>query len=48
MQAHTYGKEARVIGKTTAFPAGQVGLCTTVGGIRLLDMLAGDQLPRIC
>lgn len=48
LQAHPYGKEARVIGTTTASPAGQVGLRTAVGGVRLLDMLVGDQLPRIC
>ena len=40
--------EARVIGSVTAQPAGQVALRTTVGGLRLLDMLSGEQLPRIC
>ncbi|VBB05454.1 hydrogenase expression/formation protein hype [Lucifera butyrica] len=45
---HPYGREARVIGKVTSQPAGQVGLRTAIGGIRLLDMLTGDQLPRIC
>lgn len=48
MHRHPYGREARVIGQVTAAPAGQVGLRTTVGGVRLLDMLVGDQLPRIC
>ncbi|MCX7971586.1 MAG: AIR synthase-related protein, partial [Negativicutes bacterium] len=48
MNDHPYGREARVIGRVTAQPVGQVGLRTAVGGIRLLDMLAGDQLPRIC
>jgi hydrogenase expression/formation protein HypE len=48
MRAHPYGQDARVIGKVTAAPAGQVGLRTAIGGIRLLDMLVGDQLPRIC
>lgn len=48
MHAHPYGKEARVIGRVSAQPAGKVGLKTCVGGIRLLDMLTGDQLPRIC
>lgn len=48
MREHPYGREAAVIGRTTAGPAGQVGLRTGIGGIRLLDMLTGDQLPRIC
>ncbi len=48
MRAHPYGREARVIGRVTAAPAGQVGLRTGIGGVRLLDMLIGDQLPRIC
>lgn len=48
MHAHPYGKEACVIGTVSAQPAGKVGLKTCVGGIRLLDMLTGDQLPRIC
>ncbi|MDR7866461.1 MAG: hydrogenase expression/formation protein HypE [Sporomusaceae bacterium] len=48
LRAHPYGREARVIGRVTAAPAGQVGLRTGIGGVRLLDMLIGDQLPRIC
>lgn len=48
MRTHPYGREARVIGRVVAAPAGQVGLRTGIGGIRLLDMLTGDQLPRIC
>lgn len=48
MQQHVYGREARVIGKVVKEPSGQVGLRTNIGGVRLLDMLVGDQLPRIC
>lgn len=48
MQQHVYGREARIIGKVVKEPAGQVGLRTKIGGVRLLDMLVGDQLPRIC
>lgn len=48
MQQHVYGHEARVIGKVVKEACGQVGLRTSIGGIRLLDMLVGDQLPRIC
>lgn len=48
MQSHIYGREARVIGEVVPKPSGQVGLRTRIGGVRLLDMLIGDQLPRIC
>ncbi len=48
LRSHPYGREARVIGRVAAAPAGQVGLRTGIGGVRLLDMLVGDQLPRIC
>ena len=48
LHGHRYGADARVIGKVTASPAGKVGLRTAIGGVRLLDMLVGDQLPRIC
>jgi len=48
MRLHTYGHEARVIGEVVSKPVGQVGLRTLIGGVRLLDMLIGDQLPRIC
>ncbi|MGI6091887.1 MAG: hydrogenase expression/formation protein HypE [Veillonellaceae bacterium] len=48
MQADCYGKDACVIGRIVSKPAGQVGLETAIGGVRLLDMLIGDQLPRIC
>lgn len=42
------GKEATRIGKTLAHNTGKVGLQTTLGGVRLLDMLGEDQVPRIC
>lgn len=48
MHSHPYGKDACIIGKVAASPAGQVGMRTAIGGMRLLDMLVGDQLPRIC
>lgn len=48
LQGHKYGAGAGIIGKVTASPTGQVGLRTLIGGVRLLDMLIGDQLPRIC
>ncbi|MDU2063585.1 MAG: hydrogenase expression/formation protein HypE [Sporomusaceae bacterium] len=48
LRRHPYGQEAARIGQVVTEPAGQVGLRTTIGGIRKLDMLIGDQLPRIC
>lgn len=48
MRQHPYGRHACVVGRVVEQPAGQVGIRTAIGGIRLLDMLVADQLPRIC
>ncbi len=48
MHAHPYGRQATAIGRVGEGPAGQVTLKTPIGGTRLLDMLAGEMLPRIC
>ncbi len=48
MRAHRYGQEATIIGRVGDGPAGQVTLRTPIGGTRILDMLAGEMLPRIC
>lgn len=48
MRAHPYGRQAAAIGRVKEGPAGQVTLKTPIGGTRLLDMLAGEMLPRIC
>jgi hydrogenase expression/formation protein HypE len=48
MRAHPLGREAMVIGTVQAEPAGMVFLRTDIGGMRVLDMLVGDPLPRIC
>lgn len=48
LQQHPYGRNAAVIGKVQAAPAGRVLLRTSIGGTRILDMLAGEMLPRIC
>ena len=39
---------AIIVGKVEKEPAGAVVLSTSIGGSRLVDMLQGDQLPRIC
>lgn len=48
LRRHPLGAEAAVIGHVTAAEAGRVSLETAVGGIRSVEMLAGEQLPRIC
>jgi hydrogenase expression/formation protein HypE len=42
------GEEARIIGEIQAQPAGSVLVTTRYGGTRIVDMLVGDPLPRIC
>ena len=48
LRSHRYGKEACIIGEVLDRPAGLVFMNTITGGSRLLDMLTGEQLPRIC
>jgi hydrogenase expression/formation protein HypE len=48
MRAGKYGASARVIGSVTDEHKGRVYLNTRSGGRRILDMLSGEQLPRIC
>jgi hydrogenase expression/formation protein HypE len=48
MRGHPDGRDAARIGEVTPGPAGQVVVATAFGGERIVDMLAGDQLPRIC
>lgn len=48
MLAHPAGRAAHIIGRTTAERPGTVSMNTMLGGTRLVDMLIGEQLPRIC
>ena len=48
MRAHPAGRHAAIIGEITEAPAGVVVLHTVFGGQRIVDMLIGEQLPRIC
>jgi hydrogenase expression/formation protein HypE len=48
MRAHDLGAEAAVIGRVEAQPERVVLLETAFGGSRMVDMLVGDPLPRIC
>jgi hydrogenase expression/formation protein HypE len=48
LKGHPYGKGAAVIGEVRQDSPGRVLLRTSIGGTRLLDMIAGEMLPRIC
>ena len=48
MRSDPYGKDAAVIGEVIDDHPGRVFLKTRIGGKRIVDMLAGEQLPRIC
>jgi hydrogenase expression/formation protein HypE len=48
MRNHTYGQAAAVIGRVTAEHPGVVIARTTIGGSRVVDLPAGELLPRIC
>jgi hydrogenase expression/formation protein HypE len=48
MRRHPLGRDAAIIGELTEGTGGRVQLRTSVGGVRGVEMLAGEQLPRIC
>ncbi len=48
MKANKYGHEARIIGEVVPDHVGRIFMKTRVGGTRIVDMLTGAQLPRIC
>lgn len=48
MRENIYGREACIIGEVETDPQGIVALKTGFGGTRIVDMLVGEQLPRIC
>jgi hydrogenase expression/formation protein HypE len=48
MRRHPLGRQAQIIGRVTEAHPGLVTLRTLLGTSRIVDMLAGDQLPRIC
>ncbi len=48
LRSHPAGREAAIIGEVRDSPAGTVVLVTAFGGERVVDMLVGEQLPRIC
>lgn len=48
MKKNPYGQDAAIIGEVKAENPGKVVMKTIIGGKRLVDMLTGEQLPRIC
>lgn len=48
MRRHPLGQESAIIGTVAQGEPGRVRMQTSVGGARIIEMLAGEQLPRIC
>lgn len=48
LRSHPLGKESQIVGKVVPEPKGKVYLRTGIGTRRVVDMLTGEQLPRIC
>ncbi len=48
LRSHPGGEQAAIIGRVAADPPGLVLLNTVFGGTRIVDLLVGDPLPRIC
>jgi len=48
MRANVLGRNAAIVGRVTADHPGVVASRTGIGGTRIVDMMVGEQLPRIC
>lgn len=48
LRANEFGKDASIIGEIVDEHHGKGWITTSIGGKRIIDMLAGEQLPRIC
>jgi hydrogenase expression/formation protein HypE len=48
MREHESGRESAIIGEVVSDHPGLVVMRTRIGGSRVVDMLSGEQLPRIC
>jgi hydrogenase expression/formation protein HypE len=48
MRKLKYGQKAAIIGQVLPEPRGKVLMKTRVGGTRIVDMMSGEQFPRIC
>jgi hydrogenase expression/formation protein HypE len=48
MRQTRYGEEAVIVGEVQAEPKGRVLMKTAIGSNRIVDVLMGEMLPRIC
>lgn len=48
MNQQDAGSEATIIGEVVEGKSGRVSMRTAIGGMRSIEMLSGEQLPRIC
>ncbi len=48
LRGHPLARKSEIIGKVVSEPRGKVYLRTQIGTQRVVDMLTGEQLPRIC
>ncbi|HEX9118631.1 MAG TPA: hydrogenase expression/formation protein HypE, partial [Anaerolineae bacterium] len=48
LRAHPLGREAAIIGEVVSSHPGKVTMRSSIGGTRVVDMISGEQLPRIC
>lgn len=48
VRENEFGKDACIIGEVISDHPGKVFMKTAIGGTRIVDMLSGEQLPRIC
>lgn len=48
MKSHSLGKDSAIIGEVVSSHRGTVVLKTRIGSTRIVDMISGEQLPRIC
>jgi len=48
IKSDQFGKDACIIGEVVPDHPGKVVMQTRIGGTRIVDMLTGEQLPRIC
>jgi len=48
MRAHPLGSDSAIIGEVVAEHPSTVVMKTRIGGSRVVDMMSGEQLPRIC
>ncbi len=48
MREHPFGRDAQIIGEVVSEHAGMVLMKSAIGGTRVVDVMFGEQLPRIC